>query len=163
ELTAGVVADCSAEAEPRACEIRVAGNAGGSVTCDRELIRRALENLLRNAIRFSPQAAGIEVELRDAPPVVSVTVRDYGPGVPEGALERIFEPFFRVEESRDSDRGGVGLGLSIAKRAVALHGGTITARNSSPGLMVLIEIPRAGITLRDSNDVTTLHVTGARS
>lgn len=143
ELIAEVVADCSAEAEPRACEIRVAGHAGGSVICDRELIRRALENLLRNAIRFSPEGAGVEVELREAPPVVSLIVRDYGPGVPEAALQRIFEPFFRTDESRDSDRGGVGLGLSITRRAVALHGGRVTARNAGPGLKVVIELPRA--------------------
>ena len=144
ELVAEVVADCHAEAEPRACEVRIGGHVDGSVTCDRELIRRALENLLRNAMRFSPQGSRVEVELRDAPAWVSLTVRDYGPGVPEAALERIFEPFFRVDESRDSDRGGVGLGLSIARRAVILHGGKVTARNAGPGMMVVIELPRRG-------------------
>lgn len=142
-LVAELVADCRLEAEPRACEIRITGHAGGSVICDRELIRRALENVLRNAIRFSPEGAGIDVELRESEPAVSVTVRDYGPGVAEDALERIFEPFFRTDESRDSDRGGVGLGLAIARRAVALHGGRITARNAGPGLMVTIDLPRA--------------------
>lgn len=143
ELIAEVVDDCRAEAEPRVCEIRVAGQAGNSVICDRELVRRALENVLRNAIRFSAEGGGIEVEMRDAPACVTLSTRDYGPGVPESALERIFEPFFRTDESRDSDRGGVGLGLSIATRAVALHGGRITARNAGPGLMVVIELPRA--------------------
>lgn len=163
DLIAELVTDCRAEAEPRACELRVTGHIVGAVVCDRELVRRALENVLRNAIRFSPQGRGIDVELREAPPGVSIAVRDYGPGVPEHALERIFEAFFRVDESRDADRGGIGLGLSMAKRAVTLHGGTITARNASPGLIVLIEIPRAGITFRDSNDVTTLHIMAARS
>lgn len=143
ELIAELVADCRAEAEPRACEIRVTGHVSGPIVCDEELVRRALENVLRNAIRFSPEAGAIEVELREALATVIVTVRDYGPGAPEGTLERIFEPFFRVDESRGSDRGGVGLGLSIAKRAVALHGGAITARNVSPGLMVAIELPRS--------------------
>lgn len=142
ELVAEVVADCGAEAEPRACEVRVSGHIAGAVTCDRELIRRALENVLRNAMRFSPQGRAIEVELRDSAVWVSVTVRDYGPGVPDAALPRIFEPFFRVDESRDSDRGGIGLGLSIARRAVTLHGGRVTARNAGPGLGIAIEVPR---------------------
>lgn len=141
-LVAELVSDCRAEAEPRACEVQVGGHIAGSVVCDRELIRRALENMLRNAIRFSPEGRGIEVQLLEAAPGVAIAVRDYGPGVPEAALERLFEPFFRVDEARDSDRGGVGLGLSIARRAVALHAGTITARNASPGLIVAIELPR---------------------
>lgn len=142
-LVAELVDDCRAEAEPRACEVRITGHIDGSIRCDRELVRRALDNVLRNAMRFSPHGGAIDIELRDAPERVSLTVRDYGPGVPDGALERIFEPFFRVDESRDSDRGGVGLGLSIARRAVSLHGGRVTARNASPGLMVIIELPRA--------------------
>jgi signal transduction histidine kinase len=145
ELVAELVADCRAEAQPRACQIRVAGHIAGSVACDRELVRRALENVLRNAMRFSPQGSHVEVELRDARACVGLTVRDYGPGVPVAALERIFEPFFRVDEPRDSDRGGAGLGLSIARRAVSLHGGTVTARNANPGLIVAIELPRSRV------------------
>lgn len=142
-LITELVTDCRAETEPRECEVRVVGPIAGVIVCDRELIRRALENVLRNAIRFSPEGSGIDFELQGAPARVSVTVRDYGLGVPQGALERIFEPFFRVDESRDSDRGGVGLGLSIARRAVALHGGSITARNANPGLCVAIELSRS--------------------
>lgn len=145
EVVAELVTDCRAEADPRACQIRVAGHIAGPVACDRELIRRALENVLRNAMRFSPQGSHVDVELRDARACVSLTVRDYGPGVPAAALERIFEPFFRVDESRGSDRGGVGLGLSIARRAVILHGGTVAARNANPGLMVTIELPRSRV------------------
>lgn len=145
ELVAEVVADCGAEAEPRACEVRISGRVAGAVTCDRELVRRALENVLRNAMRFSPQGSGIEVELRETAAWAGLTVRDYGPGVPAADLERIFEPFFRVDESRDSDRGGIGLGLSIARRAVTLHGGRIRARNAGPGLMVALELPRSRV------------------
>jgi signal transduction histidine kinase len=72
---------------------------------------------------------------------VDIAIRDYGPGVPEGTLTRIFDPFFRVEEARDALGGGSGLGLSIAKRAVQVHHGTITAENASPGLRVQIRIP----------------------
>ena len=68
-------------------------------------------------------------------------MRDYGPGVPTEMLTQIFDPFFRVEEARDEETGGIGLGLSIAKRAVRLHRGTITAQNTGPGLRVQIDIP----------------------
>jgi signal transduction histidine kinase len=145
-LLGELVADCRAEAEPRACEFRVMARSLGSVSCDRELIRRAFENVLRNAVRFSPEGAPIDVELQEVSHWVTLTVRDRGPGVPDAALERIFEPFFRVEDARESDRGGIGLGLSIARRAVVLHGGRITARNAGPGLMVEIRLPRSRAT-----------------
>ncbi len=74
--------------------------------------------------------------------MANLTVRDYGPGVPAELLNQIFEPFFRVEEARDEDTGGVGLGLSIAKRAVRLHRGTSVAENASPGLRVQISLPK---------------------
>jgi signal transduction histidine kinase len=68
-------------------------------------------------------------------------VRDFGPGVPTGALSSIFEPFFRVEGDRSRKSGGVGLGLSIARRAVAIHNGQIIARNADPGLSVEVVLP----------------------
>ena len=68
-------------------------------------------------------------------------VRDYGPGVPEQALPHLFDPFYRVEPDRNRGSGGVGLGLSIARRAVELHQGTLRASNVAPGLLVEIELP----------------------
>ncbi len=71
-----------------------------------------------------------------------IAVRDCGPGVPESSLRNLFKPFYRVETDRSRTAGGgVGLGLSIAERAIALHEGSIRARNASPGLMVEIELP----------------------
>jgi two-component system sensor histidine kinase CpxA len=70
-----------------------------------------------------------------------IRVRDYGPGVPEEALPRLFDPFYRVEQDRDRKSGGVGLGLSIARRAVELHKGKLKASNASPGLLVEIDLP----------------------
>jgi signal transduction histidine kinase len=70
-------------------------------------------------------------------------MRDYGPGVPEEALKKIFEPFFRVDDSRASATGGVGLGLTITDRAIKLHDGRVWAENVPPGLKVLFEIPLA--------------------
>jgi signal transduction histidine kinase len=112
------------------------------VSGNQELLRRAVENVLRNAIRYSPEHAAIDVALAENARCASITARDYGPGVPEESLTQIFESFFRVEEARDEGSGGIGLGLSIAKRAVRLHQGTITAQNVDPGLRVEIAIPR---------------------
>jgi len=136
------VDDCRVEAQLfRGCSIQLEGQLSGEVAGDRELLRRAFENVLRNAIRYSPEQASIEVALAKSSHLMTITVRDYGPGVPAEFLPQIFEPFFRVEEGRDEESGGIGLGLSIAKRAVRLHRGTIIAQNAEPGLRVQIAIP----------------------
>jgi signal transduction histidine kinase len=119
----------------------VQGRLCGEVLGDSELLRRAVENVVRNAIRYSPEYAGIEVTLGEVSQAATITIRDYGPGVPDGALTEIFEPFFRVEEARSENTGGIGLGLSIAKRAVRLHRGMIVAENALPGLRVQITLP----------------------
>jgi signal transduction histidine kinase len=136
-----VVHDCAVEAEMRGCRIAEIGRLSGMVMGNRELLRRAVENVLRNAIRYAPQDSTIDVSITEDSRTAAIAVRDYGPGVPQDALTRIFDPFFRVEEARDAMGGGSGLGLSIAKRAVQLHHGAICAENASPGLRVLITIP----------------------
>ena len=115
-----------------------------TVTGDEELLRRAVENVIRNAIRFEPHGSNVEVSVEGP----TVTVRDHGPGVPEESLDRIFDAFYRVETDRDRASGGVGLGLSIAKRAVALHKGTIVAQNTNPGLSMRIELPPVRLDIR---------------
>jgi len=102
-----------------------------------------VENVVRNAIRYSPEKSAIEVALGEDEKDAHITIRDYGPGVPENAMKRIFDPFFRVEEARNTNGGGSGLGLSIAKRAVSVHRGSIAAENATPGLRVTILIPLA--------------------
>ncbi len=112
-----------------------------TVSGDRELLRRAVENILRNAIRHSPEGAPVEVALRARSGSAVIAVRDHGTGVPDEALGHLFEPFFRVDDDRSRSSGGVGLGLSIARRAVGLHRGTLAARNADPGLCVTIDLP----------------------
>jgi two-component system sensor histidine kinase CpxA len=111
---------------------------------DREMLWRATENLLRNALRHTDPDRGVELGL-DASrrkSRITLSVRDFGPGVPEKELEKIFEPFYRVQESRDRGSGGHGLGLSIAATAVRRHGGEITACNAPDGgLVVKINLP----------------------
>ncbi len=101
------VSDCQFEAEYRGCTIELRGQVSCLIKGDRELLRRAIENVLRNAIRYSPDQRAIECDLRDdVSGAAIIAVRDYGPGVPEDMLAQIFESFFRVEEARDAETGG---------------------------------------------------------
>jgi signal transduction histidine kinase len=145
EIVDEIARDCALEAQSRGCTIDVSGHIECRVLGNRELLRRAIENVLRNGIRYSPEHSAVRISIAEDSGNVTIAIRDYGPGVPESALNRIFDPFFRVEEARDTNGGGSGLGLSIAKRAVQLHHGAIAAENASPGLRVRIKIPLAGV------------------
>ncbi len=149
EVLAEVIHDCTLEAEVRGCRITLSGSSAGEILGNRELLRRAVENVMRNGIRYSPEQSTIDVLLAEDSDAAEIAIRDCGPGVPEDTLTRIFDPFFRVEEARDALGGGSGLGLSIAKRAVLVHHGTICAENASPGLLVRIRIPLFKATVPD--------------
>ncbi len=129
------------EAELRECSLHVRGQLQRPLWADRELLHRAIANVLRNAIRYSPGHSTVDIVLAEDADSTTVGIRDYGPGVPEDLLVHIFKPFFRVEDARDTQSGGVGLGLSIAMRAIQLHQGVITAQNAKPGLHVQIMLP----------------------
>jgi two-component system sensor histidine kinase CpxA len=135
--------DCAAEAELHGCRIELRTDVPALLVGDRELIRRAVENVLRNAIRFAPEDTAVELRLEPRGANIAIVVRDYGPGVPDDAVESIFHPFYRVEDDRSRTSGGVGLGLAIAQRAVHLHEGCLYAQNAGPGLEVTIELPWA--------------------
>jgi signal transduction histidine kinase len=141
ELLANLVEDCSVEAEARGCRLEMPKPPPVELRGDAELIRRAVENVVRNAIRHAPQGTAVEVRLENGAPGARIQVRDYGPGVPEEHLPHIFDPFYRVDTDRNRTSGGVGLGLAIARRAVELHKGRIEAHNSNPGLLVEIDLP----------------------
>ncbi len=115
------------------CEAEMEGNP--------ELMRRAIENIIRNAIRYSPEGGQIDVALARSDGFYRIAVRDFGFGVPQEAIAHIFDPFYRVETDRGRTSGGVGLGLAIAKRAVELHHGMLRAANVTPGLLVEIDLP----------------------
>jgi len=109
---------------------------------DREALRSAFENVLRNAVRYSPVGSHLHVRAERRAASIEVVIEDQGPGVPEKDLALIFEPFYRVDAARDRAEGGEGLGLAIAAHVIALHHGTIEARNlSTPGLAVRIVLP----------------------
>ncbi|HEX7296997.1 MAG TPA: ATP-binding protein, partial [Pyrinomonadaceae bacterium] len=109
-----------------------------SITGVEELLRSAVENVVRNAVKYTPEGTAVEISLRtqngSADNFAVISVRDHGRGVPEEALERIFRPFYRTEDARDRQSGGgTGLGLAITDRAVRLHGGTVKAANVPDG------------------------------
>lgn len=97
------------------------------------LIASAVENILRNAARYTPPASTITVTLQIQKTVLSLSIGDAGPGVPEQELAKIFDPFYRVSEARERDGGGTGIGLAIAMRTAQCHGGGLIARNRSGG------------------------------
>jgi two-component system sensor histidine kinase CpxA len=144
ELIASVVADVGFEGGGSVCTIQVDAAPAVQLSGVRELIRRALENVLRNAIRYSPPGACVKVIVRQEAGWVVVQVRDHGPGVPQSELANIFQPFYRVSAGRERATGGTGLGLAIADRAVRSHGGAIVAANAPEGgLVVEIRLPQA--------------------
>jgi signal transduction histidine kinase len=141
-LLRDVVQTCQLEAEARQCRLVVRAGVTRTIQGDSELLRRALENVVRNAIRYAPAGTDVELQAEEGPKGLTITVRDTGSGVPDQFLPRLSQPFFRVEDARDySPTGGVGLGLSIAHRAVQLHRGTLVAENANPGLRVTLTFP----------------------
>jgi signal transduction histidine kinase len=143
ELLEDLIEDCRVEADAKGCWLHRSMLDPSAVRGEPELLRRAVENVLRNAIRHAPEGTAIEIGLELHGDVAAVVVRDHGLGVPDDLLGAIFEPFFRVDGDRSRASGGVGLGLAIARRAVDLHQGKISAHNARPGLVVKIELPRA--------------------
>ena len=143
ELLADIVYDSLLEAKAKDCTLLLKAPVAVRLSGDEELIRRAVENVIRNAIRYAPSGTPIDIELKKSGEMAEICVRDYGPGVPADALPRIFDPFYRVDSDRNRGSGGVGLGLAIARRSVELHKGKLTARNANPGLLVAIELPLA--------------------
>jgi two-component system, OmpR family, sensor histidine kinase CpxA len=149
ELLRTIAADVAIEADAQGCLVQVQAQGPLLVSGDPELLRSAFENVIRNAVRYSPAAATVGITGRRVPDegqqgeLVEVVIRDHGPGVPEKQLGLIFEPFYRVDAARGhGSAGGEGLGLAIAARAVALHGGTIQARNlEDGGLSMTIALP----------------------
>lgn len=109
-----------------------------------DLLRRALSNLLRNAVRYAGKAGPVTVSSATSGQIITLAVRDQGPGVPSDELRKIFDPFYRGEPSRSRETGGAGLGLAIVKSCVDACGGTVAARNLSPkGLEVEIALRKA--------------------
>jgi signal transduction histidine kinase len=141
ELVARIVDECVLDVEAHHCRLRMEIKGRPVVRGDSELLRRAIENVVRNAIRYSPSESEVRISVGIVGDRARIDVRDLGPGVPKELLPKIFQPFFRVDSSRSGATGGAGLGLSIAQRAVSAHGGRIWAFNVDPGFVLRIELP----------------------
>jgi two-component system sensor histidine kinase CpxA len=141
ELLQQMVEDANLEARAHHCRVAYRRPEPVTVAGDPELLRRAIENVLRNAIRYSPSDTTVEVGLSKTIGRAVVSIRDQGPGVPKDALPRLFDAFYRVASDRNRTSGGIGLGLSIARRAIEIHKGSIRAHNVHPGLEVELELP----------------------
>ncbi len=137
KLIGRMIPDAEYEAQQRKCsltfhaqdECRVAGN--------EELLYRAIENVVRNAIRYTESGTEVEIRLKAGTAhgnkLAEIEVSDRGPGIPESQLNAIFRPFHRVDHARSPDTGGFGVGLAIAERAVRLHHGELVAMNRKGG------------------------------
>jgi two-component system sensor histidine kinase CpxA len=142
DLADEVVSDARFEASAVGKHIGRSTADGLVVLGNFELLRRAIDNVVRNAIRFTPVGSNVEVSIGTANGCAIIAIRDHGPGVAEDYLNRIFEAFYRVADSRDRETGGVGLGLAITGRIMALHGGHARARNAADGgLIVELRFP----------------------
>jgi two-component system OmpR family sensor kinase len=144
EILQEVIQDAKFEGAAKNCSVRLNAPSGAVVLGNRELLQSAIENVLRNAVRYSPAQAPVDVLVGLTPTEVEILIRDAGPGVPGADLERIFEPFYRVAESRDRDSGGEGIGLAITSQVLQAHGGSVRARNlASGGLELRLVLPRS--------------------
>ena len=128
------------DAEDVGHEVGITGAARQPLRCRPLALKRCLTNLVDNALNYGQRA---EITITDAPARLTLIVRDCGPGIPAAELERVFEPFYRLENSRSRDTGGTGLGLSIARNIARAHGGELTLRNHPQGgLEAVLELPR---------------------
>jgi two-component system sensor histidine kinase CpxA len=152
-----IVDDADFEARSRDRSVRITSSIDVTIEGVPSLVRSAVENVLRNGVRYTGAGTEVEVslssELSGTQPYVLIAVRDHGKGVPDEEIDEIFRPFYRIEDARDRKTGGVGLGLSIAARAIHLHAGTIRAANAPDGgLVVEIRLPAEG-TVNDTEKV----------
>ena len=146
QLVEEIAKDADFEAQSRNCHVHCVIAEEPVVMGVPILLHSAIENVVRNAARYTADGTGVQVRLEhgESPsgPEAVIRVTDSGPGVPAEALDKLFRPFYRIDDARGRQTGGVGLGLAITERAVSLHGGTVTAANRPQGgLMVEIRLP----------------------
>jgi len=149
-LVAEKAADAEFESRELNCNVQLSGDNHVYVRGNSDLLRSAVENIVRNAIRYTAPGTTVAVNLqrRNSAGLARgvLIVRDHDPGVAEPELANIFQPFYRIEDARDRQSGGMGLGLAISDRVARLHGGMVRASNATDGgLQVEFEIPAAEV------------------
>jgi two-component system sensor histidine kinase CpxA len=146
EIVESVSEDAEFEAQERHCHVHTSIAEGNwEVRGNASLLHSAVENVVRNAIRYTQEGSAVDIELknetRGAREAV-LRVSDSGPGVPSDSLDKLFQPFYRLDDARGRQTGGVGLGLAITERAVRFHGGKVSAFNRPQGgLVIEIRLP----------------------
>jgi two-component system sensor histidine kinase CpxA len=163
-----IARDAAFEAQARRCQVEATIVDDCVVLGSPSLLHSAIENVVRNAIRYTQEGSSVQVRLEEGigpksngahGPEAVVRVTDSGPGVPEDALDKLFRPFYRIDDARGRQTGGVGLGLAITDRAVRLHGGTIKAANRPQGgLMVEIRLPLSPANVSETQDPQTVTI-----
>ena len=150
ELVQEVARDAAFEAQARDTQVECEILDELPVAGDPALLRSAIENVVRNATRYTREGTAVKIRAERAKSGASeeavIRIQDSGPGVPAGELEKIFQPFYRIDDARGRSTGGVGLGLAITDQAIRLHGGSVRASNlPEGGLLVEIRIPSQGM------------------
>ena len=144
KLIEEITEDADFEAQAKNKSVKITSIEDSRFRGNENLLRSAVENVLRNAVRYTKEKTAVEVSLNNQNGAAFIEIADHGGGVPETELENLFRPFYRVGEARERKSGGVGLGLAIAQRAVFAHRGTIKAQNTNDGLRVEIKLPLNG-------------------
>jgi two-component system sensor histidine kinase CpxA len=149
ELIERMIPDAEYEARQRQCSLAFHAEDECKVAGNEELLYRAIENVVRNAIRYTESGSEVEIQLTMGTAhgqlQAEIEVSDHGPGIPESQLNAIFKPFYRVDHARSPDTGGFGVGLAIADRAVRLHHGELSAMNrKAGGATIRIALPIVG-------------------
>ena len=145
ELVHEIAEDAAFEAESRHCSVQVNAAEDCTTMGSPDLLRSAVENVVRNAVRYTAEGTQVQIDLAsvmDGAKWATIRVRDHGPGLPESELTNVFRPFYRIANARERETGGTGLGLAITERAVRLHGGAVQASNApGGGLLVEMRLP----------------------
>lgn len=141
-LLAEIIAVNQVEADAKQQQLQLSAPAELIINADSHLLARAIENILRNAIKYSPANSAISCQLKLLADYCQLDICDQGPGINEGQLSAIFQPFYRLSSNREHDSGGTGLGLAIVAQIVRQHDGSVTASNQrSGGLCVRLRLP----------------------
>lgn len=144
ELCESILPDAAFEARQRPCTVDLIEDAVCRVSGDADLLHRAIENVVRNAIRYTQPDTQVTLRLSTHAGSAILQIDDHGPGIPEAELANIFQPFYRLDPARSTSTGGVGVGLAIVERAVRLHHGIVKATNRpTGGTSIRIELPLA--------------------
>jgi len=156
EMLHEICKDADFEAQSRNCRVKCVIADACIVMGHARLLHSAIENVVRNATRYTREGTEVEIRLEKAQDAKGaeavVRVADSGPGVPEETLHKLFRPFYRLDDARNRQTGGVGLGLAITERTVRLHGGRVKAANRPEGgLIVEIRLPLAPVAATESS------------